>query len=197
VQRNKSDVSWLRGEMMRLRSGLILVAALVLCGCASIPLSTALHLASLKPHTLAQVDPAQVRVKVSVPAGYEINVRASRLMLRISGPGGSRTAAIHLNLLAVSEESLRPGRFRANVPVSTYLLDLSDGGVRQLRELQQFMLATGPGSFEFSVSAHISKSPPNAREVTLWVALKLYADKPFMPLIDGATLKYNVRESGS
>ena len=53
----------------------------------------ALHggpLVSPQPRELAQVDPGQVRVRVSVPVGYELNIRGSRLTLALARGTGNR-----------------------------------------------------------------------------------------------------------
>mgnify|MGYP006889692377 FL=1 len=175
---------------MRNFAGLIVVAGLLLAGCASIPLSTALSLSSMSLSNLAQLDPSQVRVRLSVPVGFEIDVPASRLNLTLSSPAKSRTADMELSLLAVTQESRSGGLFRSDVAVSTYSLALSSAGVQQLRELQEFMLAGAPESFEFGVQAPFATVPPQAQGVTFWADLKLSANEPFRPLINGAKLRF-------
>ncbi|MEN1973470.1 hypothetical protein WCE34_14265, partial [Luteimonas sp. MJ204] len=60
---------------MRVVASVVLAMMLLLSGgCASIPFSTALSLSSMSPRALAQIDPAQVRVKISVPIDFEIDV---------------------------------------------------------------------------------------------------------------------------
>ena len=182
---------------MRSFAGLIVAAVLSLAGCASIPLSTALSLSSMSPRTLERVDPAQVRVKLSVPVGYELNVSAGRLKLALSGPSGSRTGQMGLSLLRVTRESRSGGLFRPDIPVSTYSLALSQDGVRELRELQHFMLAGAPDEFEFSVQAPFAKVPPQADEVTFWADLKLSSRESFIPLIDAARIRFEPSPAGS
>lgn len=179
---------------MRIRGATILALALVLSGCASIPLGTAFRLSSLSQHDLAQVDPAQVRVKVSVPLGFEINVHATRLTLVLTGPSGHHSAAMGLAVLRTSQGVLSRGWFRPSVHVSTCVLGLDPQGVQELRKLQQLILAGDAKNFEFSILAPLAKVPSSARQVTIWAALRLRADEPFMPLIDGATLKFEARE---
>ena len=182
---------------MQIHRALILTAIFAIYGCASIPLSTALRLSSLSPNALAQIDPAQVRVKVSVPLGYEINVHTTRLTLALTGPSGSRSAVMSLAVLGVANGERSRGLFRSSVHVSTYMLVLDPEGVQKLRELEHFALSGNAKSFEFSLQAFIAKMPFGAQEVTLWAALRLHADTPFISLIDGATLKFGSTKSGS
>ncbi|MGN0861763.1 MAG: hypothetical protein ACI4N1_00395 [Stenotrophomonas koreensis] len=61
----------------------LLLATLGMAGCASIPLSTALRLSSISPATLAQVDPSQMRVRIALPKGVELDVASARLNLEV------------------------------------------------------------------------------------------------------------------
>jgi hypothetical protein len=174
------------------------LAALLLCaGCASIPLSTALSLSSLSPRYLAQIDPKQVRVKLSVPAGYELNIPAARLTLSFSGPSGARSAAMELVPLQVGPGTRPGGVFSPDIPVSTYMLALSPRGARELAELQGFVLSSNPKNFTFSVNAPFAKVPARARDVTFWADVRLQQTEPFMRLIDGAKIRFEQAQAGS
>ena len=174
----------------RVAAALLALVVALLAGCASIPLSTALRLSTLQPATLAQIDPAQVRLRVSVPVGYELDAAATRLRLTLSPPEGApRTGAMGLSLLQVVRESRSGGWLAPDRAVSTYLLALSPDGTRQLRDLQQYVLSGHPRAFEFAVQAPLAQVPANAREVTFWADLKLSLRDPYLPLIDGATVR--------
>lgn len=174
---------------MRMRVTMLLALLLGLCGCASIPLGTALSLSSLTPGALAQIDPGQVQVKLSVPEGYGVDVAASHLALALSGPSGSRSGEMGLAVLGVSR-GVRPGGwFSPDIQVLTYSMALSAEGARTLRGLQAFVLSGKPNHFTLSVDAPFSKIPPSAREVMFWADLKLFPSEPFMPLVDGARIR--------
>lgn len=176
---------------MRVFVSLLLVTVVVLCGgCASIPLSTALSLSSISPRTLAQIDPAQVRVRLSVPTGFEINIPESSLSLALTSSSGTRSGAMKLSLLGVTKGSRPGGLFKPDIPVSTYVLALNADGSRQLQELQRRILAKDATGYEFSVSAPFSKVPADTIEVTFWADLKLSPTENFTPLINGATIRF-------
>lgn len=175
---------------MRSLVGAFLIASLWLGGCASIPLSTALSLSSLSPQSLAQTDPAQVRVKLSVPVGYELDISAVLLKLSLSGQSQSRSSAMSLTLLDTNRELRSGGWFSPDVPVLTYVLALSPEGVQTLRELQGFVISDQPNHFKLSVNTPFTKMPEDPKVVTFWADLKLSLDDPFMPLIDGAEMRF-------
>ena len=183
---------------MRVAISMVLATIIIFIGgCASIPLSTALSLSSITKSSLAQIDPAQVRVRLSVPIGFEINIPESHLGLALTSSSGTRSSAMKLSSLGVTKESRSGGLFKADVPVTTYLLALSPDGALQLQELQRLMLAKEPGAFEFSVSAPFSKFPVNPEEVTFWADLKLSDNESFMPLIKGAKIRFEHSPVGS
>ncbi len=181
---------------MRALAGSFFALVFALSGCASIPISTALSLSSLTPRSLAQVAPEQVRVRLSVPVGYELNVPKTQLSLRLTGPTETRTVAMNLTLLGVETESRSAGLLSASVPVTTYSLALSDIGARDLRELQKFVLSGDTRDFKFTVRAPLARVPPGAREVTFWADLKLSLSERFMPLINGAKISLDPSLTG-
>ena len=183
---------------MRALAGIILATSALLGGCASIPFSTAVRLSSLNLQTLAQIDPTQVRVRLSVPAGYELDIPASKLKLSLASRSyGSRSGSMALTLLQTTRDIRPGGLFGSDTTVSTYLLSLSPEGGRQLHELQQFVLSGQPEQFAFSVHAPFTKIPPTAIEVVFWADLKLSLGEPFMPLIDGAKIRFEGSSASS
>ena len=176
---------------MRVRVAFLSVAVLLLGGCASIPLSTMLHLSRLGPQSLARLDPAGVEVKFSTPKGWPIDVGSTRLALTVTDSSGlSRTEKMHVKLLRVTHSSLGGGLFSSPVAVTTYWFVLSEKGVHQLRQVQQFIQLKHPKNFNFNVNWRYSSCPHGANQVRSWVDLRLVPDKPFMKLIDGATIKF-------
>lgn len=179
------------GAVMRVVARTLLATMLALStACASIPLSTALGLSSMSPRALAQLDPAQVLVRISVPEGFEIDVPGSHLRLSLTAPSGTHSVDMDLALLGLSEGSRSTGLFGSDISVSTYLLALGPDGVHQLQQLQRKVLVGDAKSFEFSVTAQFSKVPRNPTRVTLWTDLKLSSSGPFMRLMDGATIEF-------
>ncbi|WP_242164952.1 hypothetical protein [Lysobacter sp. M15] len=182
---------------MRLLATILVAAALALPGCASIPLSTAIRLSSLKPRALTQIDPGEVRVRVSVPAGFHLNMDASRLTLSLKAPNGrSQRHEMTLSLLQTARETRSAGLFSRDMAVSTYTLALSPSGASRLRSAQQFVLAENPDNFEFGVYAPLAKMPAGAREITFWADLRLSSKEQYMPLIDGAKFMFDARAAG-
>ncbi|MFC0153358.1 hypothetical protein ACFFJ4_06830 [Xanthomonas dyei] len=175
---------------------LCLASIVAMAGCTSIPLATALSLSSMSPRSLAQLDPAQLLVRVSVPVGFELNVAATRLDLQLKASGTSKAAAMGLTEVAVSHAVRSGGLFNRDVPVSTYLLRLTPEGSRQLQELQRFILANDAKQFEFVLHVPFATVPASAREAIFWADLKRSQSEPFKPLVDGTTIKFTIEQDG-
>ena len=175
-----------------------LLAVALLAGCASIPLSTALRLASMGPASLVEADPVGLRVKVSLPADFGLDVDRARLKMALqSDDGESRSAEMTLRLLQHVSETRRGGMFRADIPVSSYFLALSEQGVEQLRDIQRFARPGRRYEATVSVTTPFSRTPPDPEEVTFWVDLQLEPGEPYMPLIDRARMKFDKETSGN
>jgi len=96
----------------RRRPVLLVVSALLLAGCASMPLTTALRLSLMNERTLFELDPQQIRVRVAVEDGFEIDAVNTQLTLTIINQAGTNdTHSYHLRLLQKSTGS-RPAEIK-------------------------------------------------------------------------------------
>src|SRR5690606_20012764 len=103
---------------------------------------------SWKAQDLARVDPAQVRVRLSVNDGFEIDVEKAKLEISLTDATGTRhQARLPLDLLLSKHETRPGGWLSPDVPVNTLVLALTPAGARQLTELQQVILAGEPRKF--------------------------------------------------
>ena len=169
----------------------LLLALFGVAGCASIPLSTAVRLSAMSPATLAQVDPSQVRVRIALPQGVDLDVAGARLNLEVSTDGRSQREALPLVLINKEKDTRSPGLFRSDMPVVVYQLRLDEAGQQSLRRMRQELMRSGQKTIALSVEAPFSELPSGTREVTFWVDTKLSLADAWMPLIDGATVKIN------
>lgn len=169
----------------------VLLAFFGMAGCASIPLGTAVRLSAMSPATLAQVDPSQVRVRIALPQGVELDVASARLNLEISSEARSQREALPLVLINKEKGTRSPGLFRSDMPVVVYQLRLDEAGQQSMHRLRQELMRTGNKTVAMSVDAPFSGLPSGTGEVTFWVDTKLSLADAWMPLIDGATVKIN------
>lgn len=175
----------------------VLALALLLPGCASIPLSTAMRLASMGPAALVKTDPLHLRVKVSVPEDFELDVEKARLAMEIQAEDGEALSGEMALRLLQRESGTRPGGlFRPDIPVGTYFLALTEEGVAQLREMQQFAVPGRRYEANLSVSTPFSRMPANPEVVTLWIDLQLDPGEAYFPLIDRARITLDDETAG-
>lgn len=168
----------------------LLAAILSAAGCASIPLSTMLGMSNMSPRSLAQVDPEEIRVRLSVPQGFEVDPARTRLEFSIRNPSVDHSSQLGVRVLAATEGE-RPGGFlEPDLAVTTYLLALTPEGRDEFRALQRVLLQAEHGTFQAGFHAKFAKRPPGAREVTFWVDLKLSDTEPFMPLLEAARVEF-------
>ncbi len=170
---------------------LMLVCPLALGACASIPLMTAMRLSTLQEKDVLQMDPADVRVRVALPRGNELDVAQTRLSLRVESDGQpAQRADMTLRLLARTDEVRSRGLFHADLPVTVHEMALAPEGAAQLRALQKKMLAMRGGKFVFGYDTRFDTPQPDMKEMPFWVDLKLRAGDAYLPLFDAATMKF-------
>lgn len=85
----------------------LLLYLVLLCACASIPLSTALRLSSLDERALVQLEPAAIRIKVALPRGNTLNPEETRLVLRLQ-PDGEAAQVATMPLWAPAKVNAAP-----------------------------------------------------------------------------------------
>ena len=172
---------------------LLLLLALIwsFAGCASVPLAAMVQLASFGADDFQKIDPAQVRVRLSVSQGFEVDV--AKAALRLSTPSAdraSRELAMSLELMERSTMTRSLGFFSGESSVPTYLLRLTPKSAAELTKLKKSLAAKGKGERGFSVSAPFSQAPKNPESVIFWADLRLADDDSWIALIDGAKIKF-------
>ena len=173
---------------MRIMTTLLLSAAL-LAGCASIPLSTMARMSSFDERSLIQLDPAQIRVRVAVPVGFEVDIEKTKLEIDLHDEAGNkRHGEFALSRLATTR-SQRPGGFlRADVAANQYDLALTPESMKRLRELQAYAASHALKSYEMRVGAELGKVPEDAKALRFWADVKLSDRDAYMTLFDGAEI---------
>lgn len=177
-----------------MRSGRIAFACLLilmLAACASVPLSTAMRLSSMSDEDVARIDPSQVRVRLSVPAGFEMDVARTRLELSTQDEQVPRSAVVHLVELHKQQETRPGGLFSKDVAVLTYELGVSPEGVQQIRVYQQKVAIMRGMKFHLNVAGELAVAPAGVDDLTIWIDIKPGAAERYLPLFDGAHLRIN------
>jgi hypothetical protein len=175
---------------VRIRLFLVVLAAAVLTGCASIPFMTAARLSLMDIRSVLRLDPQQIRVRVAVPSGYEVDVEKTRLTLAVSNSSGTQEShACRLVLLGKMNDVRPGGMFHSDYPVVAYELALDPESVADLRNMQK---ATPPRKglgFNLSFSSDLASINKGARSMRFWVDLKMKSSDAYMVLFDGAEIK--------
>jgi hypothetical protein len=181
-------VKWVQGASRRTVLHLVVVAILVcLTGCASVPLSTMLRMSTMNQQTLLELDPQQIRARVAVDGGFELDPKSTQLSLDISDETGKRESRSYvLNLLSKTNETRPGGMFHSDYPVVAYEFALDSESIEDLRRLQT-VFAHGKNP-RFNVNVQTT-APGYYKSIRFWIDLKLRQSEPFMVVVDGAELK--------
>ena len=166
----------------------VLFAAAFLAGCASSPLSSFGRGAAFNESTLGYVDARALRVNISLPEGYVLDVPTTRLVAVARSKTGTRETQLALNPVTTSTGKRGGGMLSKEMAVTTVEMDLTDESMGALRELQSFVGAGTAKEVELRVKLRLRQAPPGATSVKVWVDMRMSAMEEFFPLIDGATI---------
>lgn len=172
----------------------VLCSLLVLSGCTSMPLATMLKFSQFDEQTIAQLDPQQMLVKVSVRDDYSLIQDSTKLQMKFQPDdvNESTKAALNLKLLSKVAETRSAGLFSSDTSVITYEFAVDQAGVETIRQMQaQFTKADHKGTMNFKVNTDFE--PIDAKnmkdELLLWIDLRLSEKEGYFPLIEAAHIE--------
>lgn len=178
----------------------VVCGVLLLQACSAVPVSTMLRFAGFGAEDFARLDPSQLRVRISVPEGFEVDASKAQLTLKVERPdGSSRDIAMGLDLLERSRMPRSTGLFSPDRSMPTQTLRLTPESVAQLGSLRQDLIKRGRGrggEATFGIQFGFAKRPPDARSAPFWVDLKLATDQGWFVLFENAAVQFGPRPSG-
>ena len=160
--------------------------------CASVPITSMIQFAAMGGSGLERVDPAGIRVRVSVSPGFELDVARTTLGFSSAPPDAPvRDENLTLELIERTTMERSLGFLRGSASVPTYVLRLTPASVKKFSDIRKSALAKDNRSKRtFSVSAPFSKTPNKPKAVTFWTDLKFSSDGSWVVLLDGAELVF-------
>lgn len=181
-------IKWDEGASRRAVLHVVVAALLVfVTGCASVPLSTMLRMSTMNQRTLFELDPQQIRARVAIYGGFEIDPKSTQLSLDIADEAGRRESRSYaLNLLSKTNETRPGGLFHSDYPVVAYEFALDSESVKDLRRLQRaYEHSKNPG-----LNLNVQTTAPGSyKSVRFWIDLMLKESEPYMTIVDGAEIK--------
>lgn len=168
----------------------ILLGALLLSGCASIPLSTMARFSGYDESDFVSIDPSEVRARITVPEEFAIDPAATALSVSFNSAGAENATSIPLQLIREDAVQLDGGWFASSKPGKRQTLRLTPPGIEMFRTVQRIVAAQELDSIAFSVSWKFSQTPPDVKEMRLWVDLHLSQKQGFFPLLRNARIPF-------
>lgn len=183
-------MKWLAARWTLLFRLPILMPALILTACASMPLGTMAQLSGYDQNRLLQLSPAELQASVAFSAGFRIEPDSSTLRLDVLTTQGDHWGR-PLPLVLSDEGSAEDdgGWFSGPIPVHRYTLKLSDEGADALEQLKAQVRDTPIQKLSFAVNWRFQQPQPDGQP-TAWVDLRLHADEAPLRLIDGAVIEF-------
>ena len=161
---------------------------LLLWGCVSVPLSTLVRMSAFDERDFSKLEAEELRVKIKLPEGFELNVEESWLGIEISSAAGVHDTTFELDEEIVHGVPLPGGIFSSPGTGTEYVLRLSASSTGKFRELQAFVSRARTEDINIKVVPKLSSYPEDATSVKVWISLLLSPTQGYFALLDGATI---------
>ena len=175
----------------------LLVLSLCLCGCASVPLSTIARMSSFNERDFAALDAEVVRVRITLPEGFALDVARSTLGVELTSAAGAHQSTFELDQELVQPGATPGGIFSSSQRGTVYVLRLSAPSQAKFRELQRFMGKGRADQVSIRVAPRLASFPKEAASARVWIDLLLAKAQGYFTLIDGATVDLTKLRAGS
>lgn len=162
-----------------------LVACLAISGCMSIPVSTMVRMATFDETDFLELQPAQLRIRITSDSDAPLILRKTRLNLEMLGRDGGR-APMNGAVVLESEEDLTPEKTFwpfAYKPEHVYVLKLDEDAIASYQHLQERIkrrelraVLTNGVDYDFK----------GQEEAQITVELKLASAEDYFTLLDKA-----------
>jgi hypothetical protein len=176
--------------LMRLIVPILAMCAAWLQACASIPVSTAIHLSQLNAQSLQAVEPQNVRVRVQVSPPVALDIGAATLELAASsGSAIERRSRFALEALGSRTVRVDGGFLSRERLEQVYEVVLARTAYQAFREARSRSLSDTPSRIQLSVDVPLQGVPTGVSSLIFSVAVQLEPSGPFMVLVREANIQ--------
>lgn len=160
-----------------------LLLSFVLSGCMSIPVSTMVRFATFDDEDLLQIDPSQVRMRITSDNDAPLIVKKTKLKMEMVAEDGAK-ATMPGAVILESEEDLHPEKtLWGYTPEHVYVLRLDEDAAASFHKLQEKVRRNEKGYLTVGVDYDFS----GKEKARVTVELKLGAQEDYFTLLDKAT----------
>ncbi|MGZ5061832.1 MAG: hypothetical protein ACXWG3_08200 [Usitatibacter sp.] len=170
------------------RACLAALALLPLAACTAIPVSTLARLGRFDERDFAALDPARIRLRVSLPEGYGLDAAASSLHVELVASGTPYRGDFAVERESVARRVVAEGWLAAPQATTAWVLRLTPASLARFRALQHTLGGVETRDLKLDVHASLASAPPGAASVQVWIDVLLSLDEGYITLIDGGTI---------
>lgn len=181
--------------IIRITNGLlILVTAIVVVGCSSIPLSTMWRMRDFGIEDLHKIDPNDLRVQIVLPGQMSDNLKTAEVNV-INTRINDQVDRFRFPAEIIERTERREG-WRKQKVIGETTWKLTNDGVTDFVRMQKALADTSQEyrSTEINVKAEGDPNPevePKPFEIT--IRIRLFADEPYLILIDKAKITPEIK----
>lgn len=166
----------------------LLFLTLALCSCVSVPLATIVKLSTFDEQDFVALNPDVVRVRITLPQGFDLDAPRSWLGVNITSPAGVHDGEFKLEQESTQATHVSTGMFSADAPATAYTLRLAAPSKKEFKDLQAFVAKAHLDQITIRVVPRLASIPKDADSGDVWIELLLTESQGFFTLLDGAEM---------
>ena len=177
----------------------VIVFCLCVSSCVSVPLSTIVRMSTFDGRDFAKLDAEVVRVRITLPQGFGLNVGMSWLGVEVKSAAGVHSGAFELDQEQVRVTHIPGGIFSGTEKGTAYTLRLSAPSKAKFRELQGFVRRAHADEINIRVVPRLSSFPRDVASAKVWIDLLLSETQGYFTLLDAAQIPLEkiIEQTGS
>ncbi|TQV86378.1 hypothetical protein [Aliikangiella coralliicola] len=168
----------------------LLFFSVMLSSCSSVPISSMVKLASFDEKDLVNINPNQVRTRITINEPAELQTRDVKLALRF-GYDGEEETEYQFILDLLNNKTLKESKgFFSNSPKRhQYEFKIAVASIAEFKKYQREFLKYGkPEKYHWTVYYYLKKRPEEGEPINLDLELKLAEADDYFYLLKSAEM---------
>ncbi len=173
--------------------GLLIMAALLLTSCASVPLGTLLKFSTFDEDDFSAINPQALSVRIFLQDPAKLSDAPVSLSLLLETAGEPIMGDYEMQAFRTWRDEISGGLFAADIEGSMYQFELTQEQVILFRQLQKDLSNLEINHITFTTAFRLDRSINYSDQIKVWVFLAMDEKADYITLIEGASLDVEQR----
>jgi len=163
----------------------------MLAACSSVPVGSMLKMASMNKDDITQIDPQQVRARITIDPPAELQTKEVKLALQFAFGGQTESEYLFsLDLVANEVVKDKPHWFSDEISRNRYEFIIHKDSLNDFKRYQREFRKYGkPEKYHWTVYYYLESMPAKGQPIELDLELKFSREEAYFYLLKGASVE--------